>query len=111
VSTARTFATVSERDVFALELGGGVTELRNLNEGRVRAIVAKHGGLSVGASGLDRTADLYASGMSSRASVSVMLALEADFDIEFPDAMLRREVFASIASITSAIEQIRAGVS
>ena len=32
--------------------------------------------------------NLYQAGMTSHASVSVMLALEDRFDIEFPDAML-----------------------
>ena len=37
--------------------------------------------------------------MSSHASVNVMLALEDAFDIEFPDRMLKRSVFESIAGI------------
>ena len=35
-----------------------------------------------------------------------MLALEGEFDIEFPDSMLRRDVFQSIAAIGGAIEQL-----
>jgi acyl carrier protein len=37
-----------------------------------------------------------------------MLALEDSFDIEFPDAMLKRSVFETISSIESAIREIRA---
>jgi len=44
--------------------------------------------------------------MTSHASVNVMLALEDAFDIEFPDAMLTREVFASIAAIAAAIAEL-----
>jgi acyl carrier protein len=51
--------------------------------------------------------DLYQAGMSSHASVNVMLGLENHFDLEFPDRMLRRSVFESIASIRSAIEELR----
>jgi acyl carrier protein len=36
-----------------------------------------------------------------------MLALEQTFDIEFPDQMLRRSVFESIASMQAALEQLR----
>ena len=46
--------------------------------------------------------------MSSHASVNVMLALEDHFDIEFPDAMLKRDVFESIASIEAAVSELRA---
>ena len=35
--------------------------------------------------------------MTSHASVNVMLALEGEFEIEFPDHMLKRSVFESIA--------------
>ena len=44
-------------------------------------------------------ADLYELGMTSHASVEVMLALEDSFGIEFPDRMLRREVFESVGAI------------
>jgi acyl carrier protein len=44
--------------------------------------------------------------MTSHASVNVMLALEEGFDIEFPDRMLTRSVFASVSSICGAIAQL-----
>jgi len=36
-----------------------------------------------------------------------MLALENAFDVEFPDEMLTRSTFASIASIRNALEQLQ----
>ena len=45
--------------------------------------------------------------MSSHASVNVMLALEDTFDIEFPDVMLKRSVFESIAAIDAAVTELR----
>jgi len=36
----------------------------------------------------------------------VMLALESAFDIEFPDQMLTRSVFSSIAAIRGALTQL-----
>jgi acyl carrier protein len=36
-----------------------------------------------------------------------MLALENAFDLEFPDAMLKRSVFESIASIRAALEELQ----
>jgi acyl carrier protein len=35
-----------------------------------------------------------------------MLALEGEFDIEFPDQMLSRGVFGSVASIRNAVETL-----
>jgi len=51
-------------------------------------------------------ASLYDAGMTSLASVSLMLALEDEFGIEFPDHMLRREVFESVSSIREALNFI-----
>lgn len=57
---------------------------------------------------LELDADLYQAGMTSHASVNVMLALEGEFDVEFPDHMLKRNVFNSIASINAALEELKA---
>ena len=35
-----------------------------------------------------------------------MLALEDAFDVEFPDSMLRKSTFESIASITEALTEL-----
>jgi acyl carrier protein len=60
--------------------------------------------MSVAISTLDDDADLYQNGLTSHASVNVMLALENNFDIEFPDSMLRKSTFQSVAAIAEAIE-------
>jgi acyl carrier protein len=44
--------------------------------------------------------------MTSHASVNVMLALEGAFDVEFPERMLRREVFSTISAIRTAVEEL-----
>ena len=74
---------------------------------QIRRILADHARLSVDATTLAEDADLYEAGMSSHASVNVMLALEDEFDIEFPDRMLRRGVFESIAAIEEALSELR----
>lgn len=76
----------------------------------VREIVAEHGRLSVDVGALSDTDSLYEAGMTSHASVNVMLALEDAFDIEFPDEMLKRSVFESVASISEALAQLEAQV-
>ncbi|MEO6030789.1 MAG: acyl carrier protein [Burkholderiaceae bacterium] len=78
-------------------------------EAQIRAILVKHAKLGADAGQLEPDADLYLAGMSSHASVNVMLALEAAFDIEFPDHLLKRSVFASIDSIRAAVDGIGAG--
>ena len=72
----------------------------------IRRILIEHGRLSSDAASLDTDADLYRAGMTSHASVNVMLALEGEFDVEFPDHMLKRGVFGSIASIRAAIDEL-----
>ncbi len=74
----------------------------------IRAILKEHGRLSADVATLADDSDLYQAGMTSHASVNVMLALEGKFDVEFPDRMLKRGVFGSVASILAAIEELTA---
>ncbi len=75
-------------------------------DSRIRAVLAQHGRLAQDASVLTEGADLYQAGLTSHASVNVMLALESEFDIEFPDQMLTRSVFSSVAAIRGALGQL-----
>jgi len=75
---------------------------------QIRQILADHARLPIDAHALEDHADLYQAGMTSHASVNVMLALEDAFDIEFPDAMLKRSSFDSVASIAGALKQLEA---
>lgn len=77
-------------------------------ESLIRGVLRDHGRLNQDPSLLDAGADLYQSGMTSHASVNVMLALEGAFDIEFPDHMLKRNVFSSIESIRRAVGELGA---
>ncbi|WP_075217910.1 acyl carrier protein [Mongoliimonas terrestris] len=72
----------------------------------IRTLLASHGGLPVDVATLADDADLYGAGLSSFASVQLMLALEDTFEIEFPDRMLNRRTFASIRSITDAVTEL-----
>ncbi len=72
----------------------------------VREIIQEYGRLSVDVSALSDDANLYEAGMTSHASVNVMLGLENKFDIEFPDRMLRRNVFESMGAIRSAVAEL-----
>lgn len=73
----------------------------------IRKILKDHGRLDIDAATLEIDDDLYDAGMTSHASVNVMLAIESEFDIEFPDQMLSRGVFESIQSISSAVSSLQ----
>jgi len=73
---------------------------------KIRQIIQEHGRLAVDVQTLGDQADLYLAGLTSHASVSLMLALETAFDVEFPDSMLKRSVFQSVSSIRAALQQL-----
>lgn len=75
---------------------------------QVRDIVRSMGFLGARADTLEPDADLYDLGMTSFASVQLMLALEEAFDIEFPERMLNRRTFASLGAIATAIGELTA---
>ena len=68
--------------------------------------MAEHGRLRVDVATLADGDDLYEAGMTSHASVNVMLGIEDAFDVEFPDAMLKRSVFESVGSIAAALREL-----
>jgi acyl carrier protein len=73
----------------------------------IRQVISEHARLPVDVQTLSDDADLYEAGMTSHASVNVMLGLEDRFDIEFPDRMLKRSVFESIGAIAAALSELR----
>ena len=73
---------------------------------RIRALIAEFGRLSTDIDGIKDDADLYAAGLTSFASVQLMLGIEEAFDIEFPERMLNRRSFASIAAIEAAVSEL-----
>jgi acyl carrier protein len=74
----------------------------------IREVLRVHGRLPVDVDSLDDRADLYQAGLTSHASVNVMLALEDAFDVEFPDRMLKRSVFETVADIAAALGELQA---
>lgn len=74
----------------------------------IREVLDQHGHLARGAAELSTTESLYAAGMTSHASVNVMLGIEDEFDLEFPEEKLTKETFESIDSIAAAVAQLQA---
>ena len=73
---------------------------------QIRAILKENAHLSVNVDTLSDEQSLYDAGMSSHSTVNVMLALEDEFDVEFPARLLRRSVFSSVANIRNAINEL-----
>jgi acyl carrier protein len=75
-------------------------------EKRVRATLADHARIPVPVETLNVYDDLFQAGMTSHASVNVLLALEEEFDFEYPEEMLQRSTFESIEAICASIASL-----
>lgn len=78
----------------------------NVETAAIRQVLAQHGRLTVDVHSLDEEFDLYGAGLTSLATVGIMLALEDRFEIEFPESLLSRSTFRSISSIAEAVSQL-----
>ncbi|MDB5343222.1 MAG: Aminoacyl carrier protein [Schlesneria sp.] len=72
----------------------------------IRQVLAQHGRLTVDVLTLDEDFDLYGAGLTSLATVGIMLALEDRFEVEFPESMLSRGTFRSVSSIAEAVANL-----
>ena len=83
------------------------TQVETLNDTQaIREVLAQHGRLSVDIHSLDENSDLYSAGLTSLATVGIMLALEERFDIEFPESKLSRVTFRSVATIAEVVSDL-----
>lgn len=74
---------------------------------QIRTILANEGKLGEAAAKLGENDDLYLAGLTSFASVQLMLALEDAFEVEFSEKMLGRKTFQTIANISAAISELK----
>ena len=72
----------------------------------IRRLITKHCNMNVNVAALSEIADLYAAGLSSFASVQLMLALEDSFEVKFPQRLQNRKTFSSIRTIEAALAEI-----
>ena len=72
----------------------------------IRQVLADHGRLAVPIESLADSDDLFGAGMTSHASINVMLALEDAFDFEFPEKMLKKSTFESVEAIRSGVNEL-----
>lgn len=73
----------------------------------IRRIIERETKLAVPAARLTPHANLYDLGLTPFGAVLVLVAIEREFKIEFPRALLKRETVASMASIALAIDSLR----
>lgn len=73
----------------------------------IRDALARFGRLTVPADTVAPEVDLYSVGFTSHAAVNVMLALEDALELEFPDELMSRATFGSIAALVDAIRRVR----
>jgi acyl carrier protein len=90
--------TLANRLGYGRDVRGGVMQ------DRIRDVLAAHGRMAVDPREVDDQADLYKLGLTSHASVDVMLALEDAFGVEFPDEVLKKSTFASVHNIEQVVE-------
>ncbi len=74
-------------------------------QARLLPLIDAHASIDRPAASLGADDDLYTLGMSSHDSIQLMMALEADFSIEFPNALLTKASFQSIAAILRTLER------
>lgn len=84
----------------------GRVDVADSMSGDIRTILREHGRLAVDVATLSDHSSLYEAGLTSHASVNLMLALEERFNVEFPERMLRRGSFGSIATIRAGLEEL-----
>jgi acyl carrier protein len=73
---------------------------------RIRSVLRQHAQLAQTIEELSDEADLYRAGLTSHATVNVMLALEDEFEIEFPESLLLRRTFGSVRAIEEALSSV-----
>ncbi|HVC25703.1 MAG TPA: acyl carrier protein [Acidimicrobiales bacterium] len=73
---------------------------------QIRRVLESYGRLVTPVEEIGDLDDLYVRGLTSHASVNVMLALEETFEVEFLDSMLTRATFESIGSMRAALVEL-----
>jgi hypothetical protein len=74
----------------------------------VRQLIDEKGNLTVAARDLARNADLYRAGLTPFTAIQVMLALENECAIEFPEWMLNRKSMSSVDAILACLRDLQA---
>lgn len=72
----------------------------------IRSIVIREAQLSMDAQKISDTMSLDDAGITSLARMNIVLALEDHFQITFPDEVMTRNNFASIAAVSKTVNDV-----
>ncbi len=72
----------------------------------IREVIAQNARLVIAAEDIADDDDLHRLGLSSQGLVAVMLGLEDELGVQFPDEVLSKDTFSSIASIRDTLARI-----
>lgn len=72
---------------------------------KIRALLERLGEVR-GAGALRDDADLHAAGLSSYGTVELMVAIEEEFGVEFPDKLLTRATFGNVEALAAAVSSL-----
>ncbi len=73
----------------------------------IRRAIDKKGKLPIRAHLIAPWADLYQAGLTPFAAIQVMIEIEKELSVEFPDSMLTRESLSSINSLHACLRKLR----
>lgn len=73
---------------------------------QIRSLLARIGEFPATPEALPDCADLHEAGLSSYGTVELMVAIEEEFGVEFPDTLLTRATFSSIDSVAAAVADL-----
>ena len=73
----------------------------------IRRLIDRETNLAMPAPDITPRADLYALGLTSFEAVCLLVAIERQFNVEFPPDMLKRETARSIEAIIQAVQALR----
>jgi acyl carrier protein len=72
----------------------------------LRDLIARHGKMPTDVRGPGINRSLYDAGLTSHASVNVLLAIEDEYDFEFPERLAKRATFESIGNLSAALNSV-----
>jgi acyl carrier protein len=76
------------------------------SEALIRAALAREGGLGGAAAEVDAETDLFEAGLSSLGVVAVLMRLENDLQVTFPDELVSVETFSYVSTIQRAVKAV-----
>lgn len=76
-------------------------------ESFIRDVLRESGDLTTAVDSLSAHDDLFDAGLTSFGTVEVMLAMEEQLGVSFPEHLLKRATFGSITALSAAAEELR----